>query len=110
MDMEFGIILARISFWRGEKNHKPLVDGFARGGIAEGSERRRAGFGEFSGKILDNFPRGRPRHAQDRDRGAARAGGNGKNRVLVHGRNLLFILVRVTNGPRYAVLAPFAEA
>ena len=49
MDMEFRVVLARISFWRGEENHKPLVDGFARGGIAEGSEHGHAGFGEFSG-------------------------------------------------------------
>src|ERR1700730_15649693 len=54
----------------------------ARGGIAEGFKRRRAGFGEFSGKTLDNCPRGRSREAQDRDRGAPRAGGDGEDRVV----------------------------
>ena len=43
MDMEFGIVLARKTFWRGEKKHEPFVDGFARGGIAEGCERRHTG-------------------------------------------------------------------
>ena len=59
MNMEFGIVLAGKTFWRREENDEPFVDGFARGRIAEGCKRRRAGIGKFSRDAFDNPSRRR---------------------------------------------------
>src|ERR1019366_10181396 len=84
MDLKFGIVLAGFAARPWKKDDEPLVDGLARGGIAEGCERGEAGFGQFPGNGLDNEPRGRTRETQNRDRGAPHARGNGIDRVMVH--------------------------
>jgi hypothetical protein len=86
MDMELRIVLARKTFGAGEKNHKSLVDGLARGGIAEGCEHGYAGFWQAPGYAVHNEPRGRSRESQNCDRGAPRARGNGKDRDSIHCR------------------------